>query len=226
MDNQDDDEHKKQVYEKRKYEEEDFVIMSQKFPYITSEIFCCDINSIIAPIVHDNELLSRFFQILDQPSPLDPRMAGYFHKVLSVLIRHDPEAVLKYVLEYPSNDSSSVGIVSKLLCHIDSYSISNCFMIFLLNTEQQIALHEEVDDQDAFDDVFSPIKPSPDSLSMVMLLRSRDVWSGGEGTIKQVLHALKSAKNSDSCSNAADLLSDMFRRASLARKGKKQRSTI
>ncbi len=215
------------VHEKREYEDEDYERMSLKFPYVASEIFCCDVNSIIAPVVEDHDMLARFFQMLDQPSPLDPRMAGYFHKVLSVFLHHNPEAVLRYVLDNQSIDFPSKGIVSKLLKHIDSYSISSNFMQFLTCCDQQLALIEEVgDEQRSFDDVFSPVKVLPDVSYTSILIRSRNVWSGGEGTVQQVLEALRTSKNSDSCANAADLLSDMFRRAAKTRKTKKSKVGI
>ncbi len=66
-------------------------------------------------LFEDWNLLDELFSLLDRAPPLDPAQAGYFRKVVQVLIQR------KYgqLIEYCSNR----GVIGKLVRHIGLYSV-------------------------------------------------------------------------------------------------------
>lgn len=59
------------------------VLRTFKYPYMSCEVICCDVESILTTIVTtgDDQLIESLFSFLDPPGALDARLAGYFEKV-------------------------------------------------------------------------------------------------------------------------------------------------
>mmetsp|Transcript_1429 Transcript_1429/g.1835 ORF Transcript_1429/g.1835 Transcript_1429/m.1835 type:complete len:819 (-) Transcript_1429:283-2739(-) len=70
--------------------------------------------------------LDQLFQFLDQPSPLDHRLAGYFEKVVSTLLRHRCLALVGYI------NTQGAGLFHKFARHVANYSISQLIKRLLL----------------------------------------------------------------------------------------------
>lgn len=89
-----------------------------KYPYMSCEVFCCEIASILQTFVdhEDGKLLSEFFTFLDVDGVIDSYLAGYFEKVLEMLLRHTTP-VIQFL-----NDGG-IPIFSQFLKHVDNYSI-------------------------------------------------------------------------------------------------------
>lgn len=74
-------------YVVRTPEDPDDELRALKYPYMASEIICCDIVSITETLSTgaDGCIVETLFEFLYQPTPLDPRLAGYFEKVPAVV---------------------------------------------------------------------------------------------------------------------------------------------
>ena len=60
-----------------------------KYPYMATEVFCCEVPAILSAAVDNTQHLAALVSILDQPpDTLDPHQAGYFEKVLMLLLRY------------------------------------------------------------------------------------------------------------------------------------------
>jgi hypothetical protein len=75
-------------------EEDEQIRFLHKFPYIACEVICCDTYDVVKAIMTDDHILSMIFNILDQPPPMDPKLAGYFHKVVRTLVRRNADYIL------------------------------------------------------------------------------------------------------------------------------------
>ncbi len=86
-----------------------------KYPYIASELFACEVSLMLDVLFDDWSLLDCLFSLLDRPAPLDPAQAGYFRKVVQVLIQRKYQALVEYC--------AARGIITKLVNHIGLYSV-------------------------------------------------------------------------------------------------------
>ena len=86
-----------------------------KYPYVASELFACEVVSMLDVLFEHPELLDLLFSFLDHPAPMDPSHASYFRKVMVVLIQRKYDNLVKYI--------QSHGIIDKLVTHIGLYSI-------------------------------------------------------------------------------------------------------
>jgi hypothetical protein len=68
---------------------------SPKLCNVAHEVLSCDCTAIMHFLVHSDDLLARVFAILDQPSPLGARQAGYFNSLLTLLVHRDAGRVLR-----------------------------------------------------------------------------------------------------------------------------------
>lgn len=322
---------------------------NEHYAYISCEIFSVNANPITNAILKTEAHLERLFQILDQPSPLSPRSAGYFHMILLLLCQRDPVTILRFaskdrtaafsigpaavaainnstatetntlanvshsrqaeefansatevaealgltaaqapgdksqmdrgakrrfdeedpfaelsikrapvppeqssILESLSSlqlraepslsgevtgkrDNASLpptisstpkrpnmGLVPAFLRHVDSYSIACAFMVLLQAAAEQA---EAVQDPTlsrsvqslrlSVDEKAPKASVTPEEGEMI---RARKLWTGGYGTASAILAVLRERDDPYSHSNAADLLSELYRRAASAKK--------
>ncbi|CEG40589.1 SAP family cell cycle dependent phosphatase-associated protein [Plasmopara halstedii] len=63
-----------------------------KYPYMSCEVICCDISTITETLVtaSDGKIIETLFEFLYQTEPLDPRLAGYFEKIVTMLMVRKP----------------------------------------------------------------------------------------------------------------------------------------
>lgn len=86
-----------------------------KYPYLASELFACEVPSMLDVLFELPDLLHLLFSFLDHSAPIDPAHVSYFRKVMVVLIQHKYEPLVRYIQEH--------GIIDKLVQHIGLYSI-------------------------------------------------------------------------------------------------------
>jgi hypothetical protein len=60
---------------------------SRRFPFISCEIFTCEIDVILKTLVEDEKLMDLLFGFLEPNRPHSALLAGYFGKVSFLLIR-------------------------------------------------------------------------------------------------------------------------------------------
>uniref|UniRef100_A0A7S2R7Q7 Uncharacterized protein n=1 Tax=Mucochytrium quahogii TaxID=96639 RepID=A0A7S2R7Q7_9STRA len=219
---------------------------AMKLPFVACEMICCNLTPIIQVMVDSPQLLKKFFSVLDKPAPLDPRISGYFYKILSILLRRAPEKMLWFSI-FQNVDISENGMESgtkgvgwlmpKFLSHIDSYSMMCCFKSFLQVAADDAGIGEDQDeDEEQLGGSYGQsdndrnyeqmgdldgrcqFKSTQDEDAWNSLLRVvRSIWLGGSGAALAVLDTLAASTNSDCHNNAAELLADMIQRAAMAR---------
>ncbi|XP_010488242.1 PREDICTED: serine/threonine-protein phosphatase 6 regulatory subunit 3 isoform X1 [Camelina sativa] len=68
-----------------------------KFPFISCEIFTCEIDVILKTLVEDEELMDLLFSFLEPNRPHSALLAGYFSKVVVCLMIRKTAALMNYV---------------------------------------------------------------------------------------------------------------------------------
>lgn len=86
---------------------------------MSCEVICLEIAEIVDNLVNsfDRKFLVKLFQLLDNTSPLNSYLAGYFEKVLEMLFRKQTSGIMTFI-----NDGG-LPLFNKFLIHIDNYSI-------------------------------------------------------------------------------------------------------
>ncbi|KAF6167859.1 hypothetical protein GIB67_027637 [Kingdonia uniflora] len=72
-----------------------------KFPFISCEIFTCEIDVILKALVDDEELMNLLFSFLEPTRPHSASLAGYFSKVIVCLMLRKTVPLMNYVQAHP-----------------------------------------------------------------------------------------------------------------------------
>mmetsp|Transcript_36152 Transcript_36152/g.58011 ORF Transcript_36152/g.58011 Transcript_36152/m.58011 type:complete len:669 (+) Transcript_36152:101-2107(+) len=62
---------------------------AERFPYVASELFACEVTGMLQGVVRDEGLLTLLFSFIKKEGPIDPRHSGYFRKVVGVLVQRN-----------------------------------------------------------------------------------------------------------------------------------------
>ncbi|KFK43115.1 hypothetical protein AALP_AA1G082000, partial [Arabis alpina] len=73
-----------------------------KFPFISCEIFTCEIDVILRTLEEDEELMDLLFSFLEPNRPHSALLAGYFSKVVICLMIRKAAALMNYVKGHPN----------------------------------------------------------------------------------------------------------------------------
>uniref|UniRef100_A0A7N0RDC2 SIT4 phosphatase-associated family protein n=1 Tax=Kalanchoe fedtschenkoi TaxID=63787 RepID=A0A7N0RDC2_KALFE len=68
-----------------------------KFPFISCEIFCCEIDVILKTLVEDEKLMDLLFSFLEPDRSQSAMLAGYFSKVVVCLMLRKTVPLMNYV---------------------------------------------------------------------------------------------------------------------------------
>lgn len=95
-------------------------IRTLKYPYMACEVICCDISSITETLAcaQDGKIVESLFAFLYTSVPLDPRLAGYFEKIMSMLMVRKPQEMTVLM-----NKHAEV-LLRGFMNHVQSYSVS------------------------------------------------------------------------------------------------------
>lgn len=63
-----------------------FQPLSQRYPFIACEVIACEVWGIFDSALSNIDMLVKFWEFLDRPSPLNPVQASYFAKVIGVFL--------------------------------------------------------------------------------------------------------------------------------------------
>ncbi|KAJ0412542.1 hypothetical protein ATCC90586_006909 [Pythium insidiosum] len=98
-------------------------LRSLKYPYMSCEVICCDIASITETLAtgNDGKIVETLFEFLDGPAPLDPRLAGYFEKIVSMLMVRKPQEMTQQM------NKNAEKLLKGFVKHTQSFSISELF---------------------------------------------------------------------------------------------------
>ncbi|KAG6613372.1 putative serine/threonine-protein phosphatase 6 regulatory subunit [Phytophthora cinnamomi] len=91
-----------------------------KYPYMACEVICCDITSITETLVSSNEgkIVETLLGFLAQPTPLDPRLAGYFEKIVTMLMVRKPQEMTAQL------NKNSDALLAGFARHAASFSVA------------------------------------------------------------------------------------------------------
>ena len=98
-----------------------------KYPYVASELFLCEVQSMLDVLFEHDYLLKLLFSFLDQKAPLEPGCASYFRKVVGVCIPRKFDELRQFINEN--------HIIEKLVAHMNLTAVSE--ILCLLGWEEQ-----------------------------------------------------------------------------------------
>ncbi|KAJ8768612.1 hypothetical protein K2173_023516 [Erythroxylum novogranatense] len=82
-----------------------------KFPFISCEIFTCEIDVILRTLVEEEELMDLFFSFLEPSRPHSALLAGYFSKVIICLMLRKTVPLINYVQAHQEVFSQLVDLI-------------------------------------------------------------------------------------------------------------------
>jgi hypothetical protein len=115
-----------------------------RFPFVCCEAFCIDNDFMSSSIfANDFSLLNRLFSILDQPSPLNSTLSGYFNKIITFHIIRSPKKVNK-MITYQIFDFifKNKQNIEKIISHLSITSSIGEVLIRLLTLNCQCEEHD------------------------------------------------------------------------------------
>ena len=104
-----------------------------KYPFVACEVFTCEIDAVFATLLDDSALVAKLFGYLDRPAPLNPLQAGYFSKVIGVLLSRRTADTMKYL------EDNQAELLPKLVRHIGTTSVLVEVMLRLVGADEQLA---------------------------------------------------------------------------------------
>nr|CCA19606.1 serine/threonineprotein phosphatase 6 regulatory subunit putative [Albugo laibachii Nc14] len=99
------------------------VIRTFKYPYMSCEVICCDVDSILSAIIKtgDGQLIETLFSLLDQQEALDTRLAGYFEKVTTILMARKSQDMTIYI------NNNADKLLHAFNQHVGCFSIAELY---------------------------------------------------------------------------------------------------
>ncbi|XP_010510632.1 PREDICTED: serine/threonine-protein phosphatase 6 regulatory subunit 3-like isoform X1 [Camelina sativa] len=82
-----------------------------KFPFISCEIFTCEIDVIFKTLVEDDKLMDLLFSFLEPNRPHSALLAGYFGKVVICLMIRKTAALMSYIKGHGNVFSQLVDLI-------------------------------------------------------------------------------------------------------------------
>ncbi|KAJ4903152.1 SIT4 phosphatase-associated family protein [Raphanus sativus] len=95
-------------------EEEDDDVDSKrafKYPFVSCEIFTCEIEVILKTLVEDDQLMDLLFSFLEPSRPHSALLAGYFGKVVICLMIRKTAALMNYIKGHQNVFSQLVDLI-------------------------------------------------------------------------------------------------------------------
>ncbi|KAF9188813.1 hypothetical protein BGZ50_001126 [Haplosporangium sp. Z 11] len=91
------------------------------YPFIACEVIACEVWGIFDSALSNIDMLVKFWEFLDRPSPLNPVQASYFAKVIGVFLMKKTTEMLQFIKSQPE-------VVPKLLLHMSTSSIMDLLL--------------------------------------------------------------------------------------------------
>jgi hypothetical protein len=87
-----------------------------KYPLVCSELFACELVSMFDALLDNHEAMAQLFGFVAGKEPLNSTLAGYFRKVVGVLIQRKYDELSNYIRQNPD-------VLVNLTNHLESTSI-------------------------------------------------------------------------------------------------------
>ncbi|XP_060694876.1 serine/threonine-protein phosphatase 6 regulatory subunit 3-B-like isoform X3 [Hemiscyllium ocellatum] len=102
--------------------------MKYKYPNISCELLTSDVAQLNDRLAEDEPLLTRLYSFLQNEPPLNPLLASFFSKVLSILISRKPDQIITFLRKRDA-------FVSLLLKHIGTSALMDLLLRLLTCVE-------------------------------------------------------------------------------------------
>ncbi|XP_077372355.1 serine/threonine-protein phosphatase 6 regulatory subunit 3 isoform X5 [Festucalex cinctus] len=102
-----------------------------KYPNISCELLTSDVSQINDRLVEDEKLLMKLYSFLQNEPPLNPLLASFFSKVLSILIGRKPEQIVEFLRKRED-------FVDLMIKHIGTSAIMDLLLRMLTCIEPQL----------------------------------------------------------------------------------------
>lgn len=109
-----------------------------KYPFLSCEILCCDIGSVLDRFSESPAMWKQFFGFLDNPAPLNPVLAAYFLKFATTLLQKKTQEVMEFVQgsnttpsDVDDNSKTQNKLVSNLATHVGTYGMGELILRLL-----------------------------------------------------------------------------------------------
>jgi serine/threonine-protein phosphatase 6 regulatory subunit 3 len=96
-----------------------------KYPFVSSELLSTESLCVHSLLAEHPDILAEFLNFLNSPSPLNPTLAGYFSRVVTVLVKCSSVAFLQVV--------NSLSMLDKFIDHSESRAIAAALLSTLQN---------------------------------------------------------------------------------------------
>ena len=95
---------------------------------MSSEIFCCEIDEILSMLVDENkgELMDTLLSILDSEGRLDNYLAGYFEKIIEMLLRTHTGQTIEHL------NQGGIDLFLRFVKHVNNYSVMQIIQRLML----------------------------------------------------------------------------------------------
>ncbi|KAJ3345504.1 hypothetical protein HDU83_004041 [Entophlyctis luteolus] len=98
-----------------------FVTFDNRYPYLASEIFGCEIYAISDAVVSQKSMLESFWSLLDSSETINPLQASYFAKVNGILMQKKAADMVEFVKSQPKS-------IRNILVHVGNSSIAELLL--------------------------------------------------------------------------------------------------
>ncbi|XP_067902514.1 serine/threonine-protein phosphatase 6 regulatory subunit 3 isoform X3 [Heterodontus francisci] len=98
--------------------------MKYKYPNISCELLTSDVAQLNDRLAEDEPLLTRLYSFLQNEPPLNPLLASFFSKVLSILISRKPDQIITFLRKRDA-------FVSLMLKHIGTSALMDLLLRLL-----------------------------------------------------------------------------------------------
>ncbi|GBG72667.1 hypothetical protein CBR_g12239 [Chara braunii] len=105
-----------------------------KYPFVSCEVFTCEIDSVFNTLLEDDELMGLLFSFVEADRPHGPLLAGYFSKVVICLLVRRTDEVMTYLQAHQD-------LLKKLVDLIGITSIMEVLMRLVGADEQILMFH-------------------------------------------------------------------------------------
>ncbi|KFK32305.1 hypothetical protein AALP_AA6G225000 [Arabis alpina] len=82
-----------------------------KFPFISCEIFTCEIDVILKTLVEDDKMMDLLFTFLEPNRPHSALLAGYFGKLVICLLIRKTAPLINYIKGHPNVFSQLIDLI-------------------------------------------------------------------------------------------------------------------
>ena len=125
-----------------------------KFPFAACEVFCCEVETIFNTLLGSEDLMGKLFSIVDTKQLPDITLAGYFARVVKVLLVKRNQDMMDYLYKHQQTltqlanhlETTSIAEVVVFVVGAAEFS-SNYTTVDSLNWLKQTNLTQEILDQ-------------------------------------------------------------------------------